>query len=351
MPATIDTSMPRVEQMYALYQAGATLEEVGERFRISKSRASQLFKAAGLKTRAEHVADRVPAMYALYQGGATLGEVGEQFGASSHRVGELFKAAGLKTRSNAVNYPVQDLYERYAQGATLKEIGEDLGVSHEWVRQLFKAAGLETRSVAQAGELRRETSRLCAEDRRAEIIDIFRQVKDPAIVAERLDISTKLVREVLSEAFSAREYRALRRNQYSEDELFGFLREASARLGGVLSVNGYDEFARGRSTTDGRGWPTHQTHLKRHGSWRNALLAAGLNANPSVTMRSFDTDQCIEAIRLVTHALGKVPTLDDYGRHARRSSGALPSEATIRVRCGGWKQALQMAGVFPPLQV
>jgi Sigma-70, region 4 len=37
--------------MHSLYQTGATLEEVGERYGITRERVRQLFKKAGLETR------------------------------------------------------------------------------------------------------------------------------------------------------------------------------------------------------------------------------------------------------------------------------------------------------------
>jgi Homing endonuclease associated repeat/Sigma-70, region 4 len=41
----------RVQEMYALYQDGATLEEVGKRYEITRERVRQLFNKAGLATR------------------------------------------------------------------------------------------------------------------------------------------------------------------------------------------------------------------------------------------------------------------------------------------------------------
>src|SRR4051794_39849680 len=42
----------RVKRMHRLYETGASLEEVGERFGLSRPQVSSLFRQAGLTTRA-----------------------------------------------------------------------------------------------------------------------------------------------------------------------------------------------------------------------------------------------------------------------------------------------------------
>jgi hypothetical protein len=136
--------------------------------------------------------------------------------------------------------------------------------------------------------------------------------------------------------------------KYDDDELLQILREASEVVGGILTASAYDRFARDRAFADGRPYPTHQTHSHRFGSWRKALLGAGLCANPSSPIagqRIFDQGHCIDALRHASREVGKVPTVSAYESMAVASRGALPSAATIRVRCGSWTQALRMAGL------
>jgi hypothetical protein len=78
----------------------------------------------------------VQEMYELYQGGATLQEVGEEFGVSHSRVGKLFKSAGLKTRPGgrrASDYSVEGMYALYEQG--------DTGSGRRTVRDLRQPCG------------------------------------------------------------------------------------------------------------------------------------------------------------------------------------------------------------------
>ena len=136
--------------------------------------------------------------------------------------------------------------------------------------------------------------------------------------------------------------------RYTDDELREILRETSEGLGGIITVKAYDDYAKGRTFSDGRPWPSHQTHFHRFDSWRKALLSAGLAANPSSAIaghRIFDKGQCIDALRHVRRELGNVPTLNQYEAIARESNGALPSGATIRNRCGSWGEALRLAGI------
>ncbi|HWN72683.1 MAG TPA: hypothetical protein VNN15_02620 [Solirubrobacterales bacterium] len=134
--------------------------------------------------------------------------------------------------------------------------------------------------------------------------------------------------------------------KYSDDELLRILREANEALGGILTSDGYNDFARGRTFPDGRPWPTHQTHFHRFGSWRKALLAAGLAANPSSAIagqRIFDQSHCLDAIRHAHRELGETPSISDYEAISKASNGALPSAATVRNRCGSWSQAVHLA--------
>jgi AraC-like DNA-binding protein len=360
-----------VSQMYELYQTGASLREVGERFGVSSALVVKVFRRAGLERRSYAEAGRlrsadakrtvehpVSQMYELYQTGLSLGAVGERFGLSRSRVSELFMAAGLQSRQSAARKArrsvskdqgrVRKMYALYEQGATLAEVGEAFSITTQRVQQLFGQAGLRTRSLSTYAASRHDAGR----QRSDEIINELRRVRDTRLVAQRLGVPHKTVLGVIRENLPVSEYRAItykhRSNKYSDEEVLGFLREAAGAVGGVLTGLDYDHFARERMTADGRPWPTKQTAMRRFGSWRGALLAAGLSANPSspvAGMRSFDFERCLDAVRTVAQALGKFPTVDEYDQYARESGGALPSLATVRNRCGTWIRVLREAGM------
>jgi transposase len=264
-------------------------------------------------------------------------------------VSKLFKTAGFETRPKrpaTAERRVAEMYELYQRGSSRREVGEKFGVSSSRVGQLFSEAGLPTRPPGASKKSEREIDPQTAQ----EILDCFMRLKNQRLVATELEIAQRTVRSVLNERLSRSQYRALTQNPakrtYTDDELIAFLREAAHDK--TLSMKAYTDFARDRRTADGRRWPTYQTHYKRFGSWRDALIKAGLPANegsPSLTRRKFDVDRCVEAVRFARDALGTYPTSEEYDQYARKSKGALPSAATIRNRCGTWTDALCMAGL------
>jgi hypothetical protein len=235
----------------------------------------------------------------------------------------------------------------YEDGATLEEVGRAFGISRERVRQIFRDHELPVRSVKDAHALQRARQSRTYANR---IKDRFRDLRDVDAVAQELHLPRSLVAEIVDGAFTVAERRKTKpaRKKYSDEELIEFLQAASTALGGVLSAHGYTNYARGQRTPDGRPWPTHQTHALRFGSWREAVKAAGLAANPSSPIAGqaiFEEGHCIDALRAAARALGRAPTADEYEEFARASNGALPSQATLRHRLGRWYQALERAGL------
>lgn len=358
-----------VEEMYEVYEQGASLTGVGEHFGVSSQLVRRLFREHGLAVRGRGVLSAeypVAEMYALYQRGATFREVGEKYGLRAHKVSELFSRAGLARRSASkpelsraeiqarkreASPRVLEMYELYEHGATLEEIGDDFGITRERVRQLFKQAGLQTRTTSATAALKQAADH----QRGEEIVDCFRQVKDAANVAQELDIPKNIVTSVLRERLSPREYRELvagttagTAKRFADAELIGFLIEANAELGGTLTGTAYNVLARDRHTADGRAWPSKQMYAMRFGSWRDALITAQLDANPSSPVAGkgrFGQTQCIEALREAHLRFGKVPTRAEYERYWHGSRDSLPSSSTVRKVCGSWSEALRLAGL------
>jgi hypothetical protein len=211
------------------------------------------------------------------------------------------------------------MHAKYREGASLRKVGAEFGLTAERVRQLFVQNGLRTRTRAEASEQRRAA-------------------REAALLTKREE--SRKTRRPPSDWV---------KKKYSDEELLQLLREANEAIGGVLTTGAYNDFAKGRSFADGRPWPTQQTHFHRFGSWRKALRAAGLEANPSSAIagqRLFDVNQCIDAVRHVRREIGAVPTVSEYEEIATKSRGALPSSATVRNRCGTWSEALRLSGLL-----
>ena len=241
----------------------------------------------------------------------------------------------------------REMYELYVEGATLKEVGARFDLTAERVRQIFRSAGLPSRSTSGTIAMQRDHLK---QHRREEICAAFSEYKDIDQVARRLRVPQRVVKEVVESHFPKTEYsrRKVILRRYADDELIASLQEASVSVQGVLTIAAYTDYAEARRTSDGRLWPTHQTYSKRFGSWREALQAAGLKANPPGPMtghRQFDEAHCVDAVRVAARELGKVPTATEYDAFAKASGGALPSQATVRHRCGTWYKALAKGGM------
>jgi hypothetical protein len=277
-------------------------------------------------------------------------ETPEEYHAVSLRQRESRLAAkddARKPRDGYAAKRARAMDEMYQLGATFQEVGTAFGVTRERVRQILNEAELGTRSGERAVAIKARRRR----EHMAAVLEAFRRSSDARQVARELELPYGLVKEIVCEHVPTGERRAHWKKpkpKYSDEELIEFLRIASRTLGGVLTTAAYTSFASARETSDGRNWPTHQTHSNRFGSWRLALEAAGLAANPASAIAGqtlFQVEHCVDAVRSVSRGLGKVPTAAEYDVAARDSRGALPSLATVRNRCGTWNDALSKAGI------
>jgi hypothetical protein len=114
-----------------------------------------------------------------------------------------------------------------------------------------------------------------------------------------------------------------------------------ARLRSLADVVGHAPTM--REWDEAGACPTGRRLVKRFGSWRAVLQAAGLTApaRPGHRQR-YSREHCIEALQIVARRLGRAPTLELWGR-----IGARPTAPTIIHRCGSWTAALKAAGLSP----
>lgn len=233
---------------------------------------------------------------------------------------------------------VNRMYDQYRAGATLAEVGEKHGMTREAIRQNFLRAGLPTISLADRKQrlYERVTSH---------VLEMHKSGFDDAQIGVALELPTSAVTQIIRTHLPRRNRRPKRpySKRYDTPELIAMLQEVSVAIGGVVTTKVFNEYGAHRVMPDGRRWPTSQTTVKRFGSWRSALHAAGLLANPSSPIAGqvlFDRGQCLDAVRHVARQVGEVPTAAEYDRHARGSQGGLPSLATVRTRMGSWQNAI-----------
>ena len=329
------------------------------------SSAGQSTPVVGPPNRGDRVDEHLEEVHSLYWEGQPLKLLALGLGTTPPRLLQSFANAGMpvnrpgslpterespspvrrqrSSRRTTADPRVPAMYRLYEKGATLDEVGKAFGISKERVSQLFRRSGLSARSIREAAALKRNQ----AEARANEIRAAYDDLGDYGATAVKLGLSRATVEDILEEDEPIRSRAPAPRpgkKRYSNEDLLSCLRETSEAIGGVLGVADYNNYAKGRTFRDGRPWPTNQTFQLRYGSWRDALLAAGLAANPSTPIagqRIFSEAHCIDALRHARRELGKVPTSHAYDRLARESQGALPSLATVRNRLGGWSDSLK----------
>lgn len=124
---------------------------------------------------------------------------------------------------------------------------------------------------------------------------------------------------------------------YTERELIDAILEMVDQIGRIPRVVDW-------TTLEGSR-PGYDAILRTFGSWRNALLAAGLDEEK---MPSAGPGQGWTRPRMLA-ALVKQETLSDVSpakkKWRRGSSGKHPNEASVRATFGSWSSALKAAGI------
>ena len=90
----------------------------------------------------------------------------------------------------------------------------------------------------------------------------------------------------------------------------------------------------------GGEYPSPALVVTRFGSWRQALIAAGLEpGNPPPATK----EAIIDALRSFHASHGQSPTTSAW-----RAERQFPVSETIIRHCGSWRAALELAGLPPP---
>jgi DNA-binding transcriptional MerR regulator len=158
-------------------------------------------------------------------------------------------------------------------------------------------------------------------------------------IAERYEVSRERVRQILhANDGPAREEAEMARRRRMERQAAARITELLARwrAGDALAVIARDLSI--PSTTCSKVIAQYATDMDRVA--RRTSLAR--TRGPS---RKYSDRDIVDALVLVATELGEVPTPRQYG--ARTRELGLPSLPTVLNRTGGWKNALQAAGMHP----
>lgn len=85
-------------------------------------------------------------LVAMYQVGATINELADRFNVNRTTVIRHLDRAGVETRYRLLTLEqVEEAARLYAEGWSLARLGERLGVSYDTVLKTFRKAGVKTR--------------------------------------------------------------------------------------------------------------------------------------------------------------------------------------------------------------
>lgn len=131
--------------------------------------------------------------------------------------------------------------------------------------------------------------------------------------------------------------------QYSDSLIIQTIQEAGYILGHPPEGPSYDRLAEINPS-----WPKRVTIIKRFGSWRKALEAAGMpcNRNYLTNKKKYTDEEIINALRDAAKA--GIFSTQAYTKYAKEKS--MPSVALIQHRFGSWRAAQQAAGIFLPFK-
>ena len=97
---------------------------------------------------------RVDELVALYQAGATLVELGERFSVHRRTVAAHLERRSVPIRRRGLNEArLAEAVELYAGGLTLMEVGLRVGVSQQAVRRALAAEGVTIRPSGRRGRV------------------------------------------------------------------------------------------------------------------------------------------------------------------------------------------------------
>lgn len=221
---------------------------------------------------------------------------------------------------------------------TLDEVAKLEGITREGVRQRLLKLDITPRPQGETNSLRelREISKQSEAIKQA-----FLDTRSMQEIADEFDFPLVWIQRFIQSCIP--DFEVLGRvprnaaKRYSADDLLKSLRESALLSSDILTTAAYDVYAKTHpKLNDGRPRPGKQAMFHRFGSWREALEAANLPANPTAgPKKTFDEAASVRAVVDCWRSIGRPPTADAYDKWQRAQAG-YPSTATVRNRAGSW---------------
>lgn len=237
-----------------------------------------------------------------------------------------------------------DWIARYLDGATLDEVAPLASLSKQGAADRLRSLGIHVRSAVETRALREQ--RVIAE-KGDDIRAAFLRTRDLASTADEMGLTPTVARRAIVALVP--DYRVLAKSprpsmkRYSDEDLIGSLVEAAATGDRNLTTAAYDRFTHDSPTlADGRPRPGHQAMLLRFDSWRGALSAAHLPANPhgGPPKQFEDSSAAVASIVACWRDTGAPPTVASYDQWQRGKDGHPSSALARRLVGGSWDVGL-----------
>ncbi len=146
----------RDQEVIAMYQTGATMAEIGQKFGITRQRVSQIFKRFGVVVpparRGRRPVDEATTQKYVAEA-VKLGSKSQaalSFGVSPDTIARALRRAGVKiSKGKFTDDNVKaDIIKRYHAGERLREIAESYGTRAQHVNSLLRKWGVEAKRAA-----------------------------------------------------------------------------------------------------------------------------------------------------------------------------------------------------------
>ena len=154
-----------VRDMAAMYEAGATGVQIAAAYDVSLGVVYRRLRLAGAcmrkpgPPRGLRNLERARAMAEMYEAGATLKEVGERHGVSSQRVHQVMQRLGVSRRPVKTSTRRPVILRAHAAGLALREIARVAEVSRGYAAAILHEAGL---SPPRCAPVRTKPTKLAA---------------------------------------------------------------------------------------------------------------------------------------------------------------------------------------------
>ena len=123
---------------------------------------------------------------------------------------------------------------------------------------------------------------------------------------------------------------------YSDEDLIAIVHELAAKLGRIPTSFDMDVYCQ----EERKRRPCHTIFFSRFGSWKGTLEAAGYDYT-DYNRRRWSDEEMLEMLRQVAKKLGRSPLRKDIVK----VPGVMPCSQAFCDRFGGWRKALERAGL------